>query len=161
MVWEQPFQNRFLFLINLICAWKKLKRDQRICRVQSKSSSLPYQVLFLSMKLLLVLCVLFQRQSINILCVCLFIVFKIPYRILNMLFLTLLFGSAILKYHSFQSLFFDSVCFQNICKVSLHLGILMSSEFEMVVENSDPQIQFFCSGVFLPSSQNWLFSFIA
>lgn len=38
-----------------------------------------------------------------------------------------------MKYYPSKSLVFDSVCFQNICKVALHLGILMSSELEMVL----------------------------
>lgn len=83
------------------------------------------------------------RGSSGIYCVCVRVSvcsFSDTTWMLYVLFQTLHVSGAILKYHPLWRQSFDPVCFQTICKVPLHYGILMSSELEMVLANSDPSV---------------------
>ena len=95
-----------------------------------------------------------QRQFRHLLCVCVYVclcvAFQTQHGMLYVLFQTLHVSGAILKYHPLRRQSFDPVCFQTICKVPLHYGILMSSELEMVLANSDPSASIFPDGC-LPS----------
>ena len=83
-------------------------------------------------------------------CMCVCVAFQTQHGMLYVLFETLHVSGAILKYHPLRRQSFDPVCFQTICKVPLHHGILMSSELEMVLANSDPSASIFPDGC-LPS----------
>lgn len=95
-----------------------------------------------------------QKHSPGIYCVCVCmcvcVAFQTQHGMLYVLFQTLHVSGAILKYHPLRRQSFDPVCFQTICKVPLHRGILMSSELEMVLANSDPSASIFPDGC-LPS----------
>ena len=134
---------------------------QSICSVQSTSSSLSHLPASCSLpwrqELLRISCVPFRGSSgiycVRVcvcVCMCVCVAFQTQHGMLYVLFETLHVSGAILKYHPLWRQSFDPVCFQTICKVPLHHGILMSSELEMVLANSDPSASIFPDGC-LPS----------